>query len=70
MANWFFDKPLTQMEEAEEVIGAFHKNAEDGKGHTWAITLKEERELIGTCGYENLVADIRGEPGFDLGKAQ
>ena len=70
VANWFFDKPLTQIEEVEEIIGAFLKNAEDGKGHTWAITLKEDRELIGTCGYENFVVGVRGELGFDLVKAQ
>jgi [ribosomal protein S5]-alanine N-acetyltransferase len=69
VANWFFEKPLTQIEEAEQIIAAFLKSAEDGKGHTWAIVLKEGRELIGTCGYENFVVDARGEVGFDLAKA-
>ena len=69
VANWFFDQPLTQIEEAEEIIDAFLKSAEDGKGCTWAILLKESRELIGTCGYENFAIDARGELGFDLAKA-
>ena len=68
VANWFFDKPLTQIEEVVEIIDAFLKSAEDGKGCTWAILLKENCELIGTCGYENFVFDVRGEVGFDLAK--
>jgi ribosomal-protein-alanine N-acetyltransferase len=68
VANWFFEKPFTQIEQAEQIIGAFRKNAEDGKGYTWAILLKESRELIGTCGYENFVVGDRGEIGFDLVK--
>jgi [ribosomal protein S5]-alanine N-acetyltransferase len=68
VANWFFDQPLTHIEEAEEIIDAFLKSAEDGKGCTWGILLKESRELIGTCGYENFAVDARGEVGFDLAK--
>jgi [ribosomal protein S5]-alanine N-acetyltransferase len=69
VANWFFDEPLTQVEQAEQIVGEFLKSAEDGKGHTWAILLKEGLELIGTCGYENFVVEARGEVGFDLAKA-
>jgi ribosomal-protein-alanine N-acetyltransferase len=68
VANWFFDEPFTQIEQAEQLIYAFIKKAEDGKGYTWSILLKESCELIGTCGYENFVGGARGEIGFDLAK--
>jgi RimJ/RimL family protein N-acetyltransferase len=69
VANWFFDKPLTQIEQAEQLVCAFIKKAEEGKGYTWAILLKESCEFIGTCGYENLVVGARSEIGFDIAKA-
>ncbi len=43
VANWFFDKPFTQLEQAEQIIRTFLKSAEGGKGYTWAILLKESR---------------------------
>jgi ribosomal-protein-alanine N-acetyltransferase len=70
VANWFFDQPFTQMEQAKQIISAFLTAAEEGKGQTWAIVLKATQELIGTCGYENFVAGDHGEIGFDLAKAQ
>ena len=69
VANWFFDRPFTKLEQAEQIIRTFLKSAEDGKGYTWAVLLKESREFIGTCGYENFVDGARGEIGFDLAKA-
>jgi ribosomal-protein-alanine N-acetyltransferase len=50
VANWFFDRPFTKLEQAEQIIRTFLKSAEDGKGYTWAVLLKESREFIGTCG--------------------
>ncbi len=68
VANWFFDHPFTQIEQADQVIGHFLEKAAQGKGLAWAILLKANAELIGTCSFENLDAAHSGEIGFDLAK--
>ncbi len=68
VANWFFEHPLTQIEQADQVIGHFLDKAAQRKGFAWAILLKASTELIGTCSFENLDAAHSGEIGFDLAK--
>lgn len=68
VANWFFEQPFTQIEQADQVIGDFLEKAAQGRGLAWAILLKASGELIGTCSFENLAAAKQGEIGFDLAK--
>jgi [ribosomal protein S5]-alanine N-acetyltransferase len=68
VANWFFEKPHSTMEQTIKVIDHFILKFKQGEGLTWAITLKEDGQVIGTCGYENIEIGNRGEIGFDLAK--
>lgn len=70
VAKWFFEHPYTELTQATQIIDAFIKEFEQGQGITWAITLKESRAYIGTCGYGDLEIADQGEIGFDLAKAQ
>jgi len=68
IAKWFFEKPLTKIEQATKFIDQFNSEFQQGKGVTWAIELKENNECIGTCGYGEVEFGERGEIGFDLSK--
>lgn len=68
VANWFFDKPLTMLEQTDEIIRMFLDDAETGKGCTWAILLKEDLHFLGTCSYSNVEPGFQAEIGFDLAK--
>ena len=67
VANWFFDQPYTQVEQADQIIQVFTDKAAEGKGLAWAILLKESGQFIGTCSYEDLTG-LQGEIGFDLAR--
>ncbi len=66
VSQWFLDQPYTQIEQAEAVAREFITKAQTGAGLVWALTLKENGEFIGTCGYEDLDDKQQGEIGFDL----
>ncbi len=66
--KWFSEQPLTETDQATNFVEDFMTEFEQGKGLTWAITLKENGTLIGTCGYGEIEAGNRGEIGFDLAK--
>jgi ribosomal-protein-alanine N-acetyltransferase len=68
VANWFFDRPLARIEQADQIISEFIEKTMEGKGLAWAILLKESGEFVGTCSYENFEAALQGEIGFDLAK--
>jgi len=68
VAKWFFDQAYTQIEQADQVIHEFINKAEEGRGLTWAILLRERGAFAGTCGYENFDTMRAGEIGFDLAK--
>jgi ribosomal-protein-alanine N-acetyltransferase len=70
VAKWFFEQPLTQMEQALEFIGAFRSEFEQGEGLTWAVVLKGDGLFVGTCGYGSVEVGGRGDMGFDLAKEQ
>lgn len=38
VTRWFFEKPFSDLEEAEELINEFNQHFVDEKGITWAIT--------------------------------
>ncbi len=66
VSKWFFEQPLTQMEQALEFIGAFRSEFEQGEGLTWAVVLKGDGLFVGTCGYGSVEVGGRGDMGFDL----
>lgn len=66
VVKWFLEQPLTEIGQATEFIESFIAEFEQGKGLTWAITLKENGTCVGTCGYGEMEIGGRGEIGFDL----
>jgi ribosomal-protein-alanine N-acetyltransferase len=68
VANWFFDQPLSHIEQADQVIRVFLEKAAQNKGLAWTILLKAGGEFVGTCSYENFNTPLQGEIGFDLAK--
>lgn len=55
------------LEDAENVIQLFNKEFEEGKGFRWAIELKSEKKVIGTCGYHNWHKEhFKAEIGYEL----
>jgi ribosomal-protein-alanine N-acetyltransferase len=69
VGRWFLDEPLSGIEQVDEFIEGFNSDFKQGKGLTWAITLKGCNACIGTCGYGVLEYGGRGEISFDLAKA-
>jgi len=51
------------------LIAEFNEHFLNNTGITWAITLKGESDVIGTCGFEPYQKGERGEIGFDLAQA-
>ena len=49
VARWFLKQPLTKIEQTTEFIEQFDSDFREGKGLTWAVTLMETGEFIGTC---------------------
>lgn len=68
ISRWFFEKPLTDIEQARQFIKQFNTEFEQEHGLTWAITLKGAKACIGTCGYGYVEIGNQGEIGFDLAK--
>lgn len=68
VAKWFLEKPFTENEQANQIIGEFIDEFKQEKGLNWAITLKENGECVGTCSYSDVEICDRGEIGFDLAK--
>ena len=59
--------PIKSNEEAENLITMFDDNFKNGKGIRWCILLKEEKRIIGTCGYHNWnKRHSRAEIGYEL----
>ncbi|REC43484.1 GNAT family N-acetyltransferase [Chryseobacterium pennipullorum] len=54
-------------EDAENIIQHFNGEFEKGKGFRWALELKGENKVIGTCGYHNWYPEhFRAEIGYEL----
>jgi [ribosomal protein S5]-alanine N-acetyltransferase len=69
VTRWFFEKPFTDLEQAEELITEFNAHFLADTGITWAVTLHGDNDVIGTCGFEPLQIGARGEIGFDLAQS-
>ncbi|WP_345991088.1 GNAT family N-acetyltransferase [Chryseobacterium sp. Chry.R1] len=58
---------FTELEEAEKLIDTFNNDFENNKGFRWAIELKGENKVIGTCGYHNWFHEhFKAEIGYEL----
>jgi len=68
ISRWFFKQPHTEITQTAQFIEQFISDFKQGKGLTWAITLKDNGNCIGTCGYGEVEIGDRGEIGFDLAK--
>lgn len=54
-------------EDAQQIIQHFNSEFEKGKGFRWALELKSEKKVIGTCGYHNWFREhFRAEIGYEL----
>jgi len=55
------------LEDAQKIIRHFNNEFEKGKGFRWALELKSEQKVIGTCGYHNWYREhFRVEIGYEL----
>ncbi len=70
VAKWFFEEPLSNIDQAKGFIDLFNEEFNNGRGLTWALVIKDEGACIGTCGYGEIELGARGEIGFDLAKDQ
>jgi ribosomal-protein-alanine N-acetyltransferase len=70
VARWFFERPLTEVEQATRFIDAFISEFNQGQGLTWAIELKRSGRCVGTCGFGSVKVGDRGEIGFDLARTE
>ncbi|HCA08804.1 GNAT family protein [Chryseobacterium sp.] len=59
--------PFKTLEDAQNIITYFNNEFEKGKGFRWALELKSEKKVIGTCGYHNWYPEhFRAEIGYEL----
>ena len=62
-------KPFTTIEEALDEISWYQSIFENGTGIRWGITLKEQGDVIGSCGFLNRAPQhYRAEIGTELSK--
>ncbi|ASS68945.1 MULTISPECIES: GNAT family N-acetyltransferase [unclassified Paenibacillus] len=58
---------FTELGQAEALISRFNERIDSGAALRWAVTLKGEDRLMGTCGYHNWRRDhCRAEIGYEL----
>lgn len=59
--------PFKTLEDARNIIIHFNSEFEKGKGFRWALELKSEKKVIGTCGYHNWYKEhFKAEIGYEL----
>ncbi|MDD5369870.1 MAG: GNAT family protein [Anaerolineaceae bacterium] len=61
--------PLKSLYESENLIIGWDEQFEHKQGIRWGVIDKDENCLIGTCGYQAWQRSMRGEIGYDLGRA-
>jgi len=61
--------PCQTVEDAQDEIRWYKSIYEDGTGIRWGITLKDSGEVIGSCGFLNMLTKHhRAEVGYELSK--
>lgn len=64
----FYDlESFTSEKQAENLIHKFHQRYSEKKQIRWAITLNDNNQLIGTCGFHAIEAEhYKAEIGYEL----
>lgn len=58
---------FTQLKDAEKFITHFNTEFENKRGFRWALELKSEKKVIGSCGYHNWFREhFKAESGYEL----
>ncbi|GIP31686.1 GNAT family N-acetyltransferase [Paenibacillus sp. J2TS4] len=58
---------FVEVEQAEKLIDKWNDNFQQELGIRWAITLKKENRVIGTCGFHNWFKEhYKAEIGYEL----
>lgn len=61
---------FVELRQAEELIFAWNSRYLEKKGFRWAITVKPDNKVIGTCGYHNWSREhFKSEIGYELNPA-
>ena len=59
--------PFTELRQSEEMIGLLQWLRPSGEGVRWAITLRSDGTVLGTCGFHNWKKEHgRAEMGYEL----
>jgi ribosomal-protein-alanine N-acetyltransferase len=68
VVEWMDIEPLNDLEEARAIIGWAQAQRALGAGLRWAIRERAHREVVGTCGFNQIVVERgrRGEIAYDL----
>ncbi|MHC0035365.1 GNAT family N-acetyltransferase [Pseudoneobacillus sp. C159] len=67
VTRYYGMEPMTELEQANQLIQLFSKNHTEKRGIRWGIELKVSGELIGTIGFNNWAPKHkRAEIGYDL----
>jgi [ribosomal protein S5]-alanine N-acetyltransferase len=62
-------EPFRSVEDAYDEIAWYESIVNNGTGIRWGITLKDDKRVIGSCGFLNRVLKhYRSEVGFELSK--
>jgi ribosomal-protein-alanine N-acetyltransferase len=68
VVEWMDIEPLTDIEEANAIIGWARNQRALGAGLRWAIRDRAGGEFLGTCGFNRIIVERgrRGEIAYDL----
>ncbi|MFO1445104.1 GNAT family N-acetyltransferase [Bacillus sp. Bva_UNVM-123] len=67
--KYFGLEPFKSIDEALDEISWYQTIFENETGIRWGITLKDQDEVIGSCGFLNMVSQhFRSEIGFELSR--
>ena len=66
ISKWFFDQPHTEQSQTSHLIDLLIAEFHQGRGLTWAITMLEDNQCIGTCSFGEIQLGTQAEVGFDL----
>jgi ribosomal-protein-alanine N-acetyltransferase len=69
--RYFGSAPMQSSAEADQRVAAFTAAFQEQEGIRWAITLRENGQFVGTCGFWRLIkAHFRAEIGYELAPEQ
>lgn len=69
VAKYLNINPFMKIKQAYSMIQLLNNLYKKREGIRWAITIKKDKTVIGTCGYNNWIKrSSRGEIGYELGR--